>query len=791
VPLSRVYIVSTILVMFFACNGRAQFVGSSADRPSDAALPSWFVQSGHLEITFSKDALARFAWSVVAHKTDSEDTVDADDTVFRFPVDSSSRLSLSLGEDNQVPSITGRLETRGAIVVDTGGDRLVLGHFVLHQMDGQNWELVSTLGRTADEALALPLDHSGVTFRPDREELRLTGTIVLSDDMAKLMGNLEASGENLGSVESVIQLGVRATSSDREEDDKLTADGSRVSAPVTAGSGIGPDVIVGDISSVRRWARIGDITAYSISTTSCNVGDEWLHWFANNNRHPVIAQHMYRLKDSRFEQIGMSWVKHGFFATNGTLCSGVVSCDFDPNGEHLGVDCSDTYSTTLNGFQGNLGPRFQINPTTGAFPYPYGAPSVTQAIDRRLQVHDDDLDPALNVDALCFVEAQYITSDDAAAGNQDNNASYRYVDITEPSDNVYNVQMDFRERTQRTKPAILAWQDYDEGVQVEYIDVPGDRRFILGSKVSQLAEDSWHYEYAIQNLNSYRAGRGFRVPIPPGVRIENEGFHDVDSHSGSPLNSEDWPHSLGNGWLTWATEPVDVNPFANALRWGQIYNFRFDANTPPEPGEAILGLFLPGDPDTMSVPVPVPSRPPTLTVSDPPHGAIDARQPYDPTAREVLFGWQEILLTFSDDPGSLAIGDITVSVVPDDVAAPGILGVAPEPEGYLVTLDGTIPTGHWTCVSVTGLVGRTCLGYLPGDANGDGLSSTGDILALIDSLNGVTGRVLPAYASDMDRSGVPSTEDILRLIDLLNGAASFEIWLARTLPALPAAIPES
>ena len=89
------------------------------------------------------------------------------------------------------------------------------------------------------------------------------------------------------------------------------------------GSGIGgtgPDVIVGDIIFPDNYGSAGDYYAYSVGTVSCNIGTEVLQWFADEPLHPVIAQNMYRLKDGRFEQIGMSWLKHGFTALSDDEC---------------------------------------------------------------------------------------------------------------------------------------------------------------------------------------------------------------------------------------------------------------------------------------------------------------------------------------------------------------------------------------------------------------------------------------------------------------------------------------
>jgi hypothetical protein len=113
----------------------------------------------------------------------------------------------------------------------------------------------------------------------------------------------------------------------------------------------GPDVIVGSLYQVANYGSSNGISAFAVGTYSCNVGDVWLNWFPNNNQHPVIAQNMFRLKGGRFEQIGQSWLKHGFYALSNTLCT--TGCQ-PTDGTHLGVNCSDPYSAALTGTQDNL-----------------------------------------------------------------------------------------------------------------------------------------------------------------------------------------------------------------------------------------------------------------------------------------------------------------------------------------------------------------------------------------------------------------------------------------------------
>jgi hypothetical protein len=99
------------------------------------------------------------------------------------------------------------------------------------------------------------------------------------------------------------------------------------------------------------------------------------------------------------------------------------------------------------------------------------------------------------------------------------------------------------------------------------------------------------------------------VPIPSGAVVADLGFHDVDYHRGEPFDGTDWTATVETDPVpnvTWTTESFDVSPDANALRWGTLYNFRFDTNVPPKEGVLTLGLFRPGTPDAISAPIVVP-----------------------------------------------------------------------------------------------------------------------------------------------------------------------------------------
>jgi len=367
-----------------------------------------------------------------------------------------------------------------------------------------------------------------------------------------------------------------------------------------------PNVILGDVYEIRRWGTISGITAFSIGTKSCNLGTCWLDWIAgdDSNLHPTIGQNLFRVSDGRIEHLGQSWLKHGFNAVNEDgLCE--FGCTL-PQGEHLGVNCSDPYTAINNGSQGRLGPKFEVSATTGSHPHPVTDQSLTgSVIYKRLQVRDVDFDPALNPGARWFFEGQYLAADDAAAGNKNDNASYRET-FPGHDNNCGCMSLEFRLgiETQRMRPGILAWSDNDPDVEIDIVDDPAGGRFYVGAKATDLGGGTWHYEYAIQNVDSDRAAGSVEVPVPGASTITNIGFHDVAYHSGEPFSGISWNFTDGSsGSVRWACPDFASNQNANALRWGTLYNYRFDCDRPPGRNLVGIGLFKPaaGEADQLVV----------------------------------------------------------------------------------------------------------------------------------------------------------------------------------------------
>jgi hypothetical protein len=358
----------------------------------------------------------------------------------------------------------------------------------------------------------------------------------------------------------------------------------------TSGGGgvIGPDVIVGQVGldpgnsfgSFANYPSANGYRAYAVNTTSCNIGDQDLSWRDGtpempDNRHPVISQNMYRYKDGRFEQIGMAWLKHGFCALSDDLCgtcNAPLDCDF------LVPGCSDPYSAGTNGNDpGRLGPRYEVNPRTGDFPYPPddSAPLVDSTY-RRLRVNANDVSAALNPGATWIIEAQYVAADDATFNNDDNNASHRQV-LLDANGAITN----FSGMTVQTEPAIMAWPDLDADATVSIVDVAGAGRFYVGSAAHDLGDGTWAYEYAVYNLNADLPAYEVSIGKSADACIGGIGFGDVEYITGEPSDGNDWTALDSGAAVAWSTAPLSDDANANVLRWGTMYTYRFVSNGAP------------------------------------------------------------------------------------------------------------------------------------------------------------------------------------------------------------------
>ena len=418
----------------------------------------------------------------------------------------------------------------------------------------------------------------------------------------------------------------------------------------------GPDVIVGDVEDVAQFdPPVGTQVGLAIGTDSCNNGDQPINWFAlPSNDHPLVPQNLYRMSggannDARFEQIGQSWMKHTFLALEDFVC-GNCNTSGCQTGSHLCPGCSDPYVSGLNGDQNSIGSRAWVNPFTGNFPSGNTANDhsghVHDGVSHRILVDTNNLVPGKNPGATYFGEAAYLSPHEytwcvshPGQCNMFNNYSYRQFSVT-GGPTFFNFPP--VSSTVRMQPALQAWAATGATVQQVEPDPGNDGIFFVGYKVTGPNAGVWHYDYAVFNTNLDRAIQSFEVVFPGfPPNLSNIGFHAPPQHPGwahdgtegdAGYSSTPWTFTLNGpppfpNSAVWNCETFAQNQNANAIRWGTLYNFRFDSPAAPATSTANIAFFKTGAPVAVEIqapfqsdatPTPSATATPTATVSPTP-----------------------------------------------------------------------------------------------------------------------------------------------------------------------------
>jgi hypothetical protein len=553
------------------------------------------------------------------------------------------------------------------------------------------------------------------------------GRLLISNDFARVLGRPADAGAVAG------RISVGAMMQPIEVETLVNGEAkSLVMPPLRGAAGgetptlvPGPDVIVGDLPEMAQYGNdtVNHFVGLGIGTTSCNNGDQPLHWFAlPQTDHPVIPQNFYRMSGGanntdRFEQIGQSWLKHAFLALEDNACGFGCNTSGCTTGSNLCPGCSDPYGSSLNAGQSGIGSRAWVNPFTGN--YPSTANNHTghshTGTSHRVTVASSDLNPAQNSGATYFGEAQYVTPNEFAwcqahpdQCNMFNNASYRRFTVSGSGDNYTFSPFG---STVRTQPAIMAWT----GATVNQIqpDPANDGIWFMSYKVTNPTTGVWHYEYALYNENLDRGIQTFSVPLGPGVNVSNIGFHGPPQEPGwsndgtfnnQGYSSAPWTVTQAADSITWASETFAQNQNANAIRWGTLYNFRFDADQPPQSALATVGYFKTGSPMTAAIQAPMgigtPSPTPTAspTPSPTPTASSTPTPTPTPTATPTATGTPPacIVVNGGFETGSLApwinTGDTSFTSVSSTNPHTGSFSLQTGPTTSDGFIDQVLPT---------------------------------------------------------------------------------------------------
>jgi len=433
-----------------------------------------------------------------------------------------------------------------------------------------------------------PGDHAGAIVHIKAWDL------VVSDSLARELGRPDLAGRQIGSGK-VDGLPVNY------DGPWAYPPGQNPSTPSKGGGGAsGPadatfvDVKLGGLSGLTAQGHVGTFpngrVGLACSTTSCNVGTEQVPWLKPmDENHPGITQALFRQMGNRFEQVGIAWAKHGFFALSNSQCT---TCQGgSPQGLFLGIGCSDTYGASNNGDRFYLGPRDEWNPFTDHWTacgsFFDGVPvdclrdedgSGFGAVDHRLEAFDYDLNlPG----ATYFYEGDYLIRNDV---DKSNNIGSRMCTMSW-NGSAWSVS------TPTTGNALLLGPAIDRYGEMRTTAglAPADGKVVLAVQTADLGGGLWRYEYALYNWDLDRKVRSFSVPDCGSA--SDFYFHDIDDQA-----ANDWVPTVAGGNVTWTFPDVYLSgvKVAGPLSYATLYNFGFTSDAPPGPRNASLGIHEAG-----------------------------------------------------------------------------------------------------------------------------------------------------------------------------------------------------
>jgi hypothetical protein len=587
---------------------------ASAEPAAPPAIQQWTTRAGVTSISFNRDVMDAAGLSI--GEADFNTVILPDGVAWQAAIRGDSNLTFSVTGESLGKIVGGQILHVGNLTISTPNGEFVLGNLAVSPVGGE--EAFSALWRADSPGLAgafmLPRVKAG--FNPLSQTLTIRCPVLqISPDMAAALGNPELANADLGTA----TVRVAATWVGGGVPEVVAVPAQRAGRSAMAGC----DMVFCHLYGLYMpsGARVGDTIAVSVGTTSWNLGNADCSWFGPpQNQSPFIVWNLYRLTDDpgegydRFEQIGMSHIKYGFYALANTQCGG--TCTFESGhgaGNWLGMGCTDTYTASLNAGQCGCGPKYELDPWNGYWQYEgshhdefHGIPCHSHdGIQHRCQVHDADLIPSLNPHALYFCDSFYCMFDDVDAIN-----SFAWKPVTviyTPPTGTYNFGMSSSGVYPYVGLVLDAWPGATRTTIAQELPIvefeSPDGRCVLAAKATDLGGGTWHYEYALMNVDMDRQVGSFSIPIAPGTDVTNVGFHAVEHHDEPwntmapdrvPIDNAPWTPVVTSDSVSWST-------LTNPIRWSMLYNFRFDASEPPAgPPPVTLGLFRPGDPSELT-----------------------------------------------------------------------------------------------------------------------------------------------------------------------------------------------
>ncbi len=326
---------------------------------------------------------------------------------------------------------------------------------------------------------------------------------------------------------------------------------------------------------------------FAPNATLKNVGEADVAWYGkftgnydpyNNSQHPFLFWSAYREVDGRFEQIGLSGIKHAFYTLN-------TNCTYNCGNNHiLYKGCEDVYSVSNNDGGSYLGPKEELEAFTGIWEevgsfFDQDGNGIQDNIsnntdENRLIVHDSDIIDSNND---FYFSAWYLIRDDINIFNTMGHRSYDLISNQQGTAWSFN-----NPGTLFPGPASDAYVTPNTTAQdlmsASYRSLqPQEGHLTVAVKVIELEDGLYRYNYMVENHDYDPQVSEIEVTLPAFASYADFVWSDID-------------HDENNDWQVIRQEDKLILSSINGnyIDWGMLFSFSFTTNVPPEIGTLTL-----------------------------------------------------------------------------------------------------------------------------------------------------------------------------------------------------------
>jgi len=585
-----------LIVVFFSAPALSQKTWLDnllAENKQEQLKLRWKASGGEVDLQFAYNKLSLMGIEILPQVEFPKKSWEENHLVFPINTNKTLELLVPYGSIEQATAGSIQAQVNFSLKHLNNTHHINILNFIPIKKEKDDFDIVVFKITDQDGRHLFTTDNVHIRYSKDRKLLQLENMdIIATQELAQLLNIPELVNQSIGQFNTYSHLVI-------PDNAELNLKAGNCLTSPNFQAGVGVDVRLVTIGAIDWKGNVlgSDKIIIAPSAELENIGTADVPWYLkftqdsppyDNDQHPYLTWYVFREVDNRFEQIGISGVKHAFFSTN-------INCSC-PGGNVLGVGCGDVYGSNNNNQANALGPREEISAFEGLWencgsffdPTCTGSQQNTSGATEtglnRLSISPSDIVPNL------YMQAWYLIRDDTNIFNSMGYAQFNPTLVNTTW--VMNPSNNFT-----SGPAIHNYVPANSisATQASNTVTTNEGHYTVAVKVIDLGNDLYRYNYAIENYDFDPRFDQFIIPLYDSPLITDMVFSDPDDD-----NLNDWDFNFSNNQL----QVTGSN--TNEQDWGMLFSFSFTAPAPPRQGIFTINVAEPVANNSLSTTVLIP-----------------------------------------------------------------------------------------------------------------------------------------------------------------------------------------